>query len=115
MKQRTARHSIRCLALIAGLVLLPAAAARAEALPCVGGMVDGYPCSEVILMSHLTEADLGTIAVSDNWGWQDPMTGFEYTILAAVERTIFLSLEEFRARLGHEQFAAFVATPREVR
>ena len=66
----------------------------AQALPCVGGMVDGYPCSEVILMSRLSEADLGTSGVSDNWGWTDPVTSVEYAILAASEGTIFVSLED---------------------
>ena len=65
-----------------------------QALPCVGGVVAGFPCDSVVLMSRLTESELGTSGVSDNWGWTDPMTGIEYAILAAVEGTIFVSLED---------------------
>ncbi len=61
---------------------------------CVGGMVQGYSCSNVTLVSHLTLADLGTSTVSDNWGWEDPATGIEYAILAAFDGTIFVSLED---------------------
>lgn len=62
--------------------------------PCVAGMVQGYPCSNVTLMSHLTVAQLGTSNVSDNWGWQDPVSGIEYAILVASEGTVFVSLED---------------------
>ncbi len=96
MRSRTARRRELLLALIACLpgLLLPASTARGGALPCIGGQVDGYPCSGVILMSRLSEADLGTESLSDNWGWKDPVTGVEYAILAAREGTIFVSLED---------------------
>ncbi len=95
MRSRTARHRELLLALIACLpvLLLPVSTAEGDALPCIGGTVDGYPCSGVILMSRLSETDLGTFRLGDNWGWKDPVTGVEYAILAAYEGAIFVSLE----------------------
>jgi choice-of-anchor B domain-containing protein len=69
-------------------------ALRAAAQPCVGGMVDIYPCDNVVLTSHLSLAELGSQGTSDNWGWTDPMTGTEYAILASVESTIFVNLAD---------------------
>jgi choice-of-anchor B domain-containing protein len=81
--------------LAAGLLsLVITGSVSAQAAPCVGGMVDIYPCSNVTLMSHLTSAELGTDAASDNWGWEDPQTGVEYALVAAVEGTLFVSLED---------------------
>lgn len=83
---------------VASIVLVSAlslsAMALAEAMPCVGGTVAGFPCDSVILVAHLSEAELGTSAASDNWGWTDPRTGIEYAIVAADEGTIFVSLED---------------------
>ena len=94
MKLTTRLRIIR-VAIVAGLLaLLSTSVLMGQAQPCVGGMVDGYPCSEVILMSRLSEADLDTMAVTDNWGWTDPVTSVEYAILAATEGTIFVSLED---------------------
>lgn len=81
--------------LAAGLLSLAAAGSvLAQAAPCVGGMVGGFPCSNVTLMSHLSSAELGTAAATDNWGWEDPVTGVEYALIAAFEGTIFVSLED---------------------
>ncbi|MCZ6726118.1 MAG: choice-of-anchor B family protein, partial [Acidobacteria bacterium] len=74
--------------------LAGATCARAQALPCVGGMAGIYPCSNVTLMSRLSSAELGTVAASDNWGWEDPQTGVEYALVAAREGTIFVSLQD---------------------
>ncbi len=57
-------------------------------------MAGGYPCSNVTLMSHLSSAELGTEAASDNWGWEDPLTGVEYALVASVEGLIIVSLED---------------------
>ncbi len=67
--------------------------------PCVGGMAGGYPCSNIDLLAHLTEADLGTQATTDHWGWTDPETGTEYALLATVEGTLFLDLGDPEAPL----------------
>jgi len=76
------------------LLLLATGSVSAKAVPCVGGMAGGYPCDSVTLMSHLSSAQLGTDAASDNWGWEDPETGVEYALIASVEGTIFVSLED---------------------
>ncbi len=68
--------------------------AFSQATPCVGGMAGIYPCSNVTLVSHLSSSELGTAAASDNWGWEDPLTGVEYALVAAWEGTIFVSLED---------------------
>ena len=74
--------------------LLFAVGEASSAQPCIGGLVQGFPCGNVTLMSRLTEADIGTESLSDNWGWEDPSTGIEYAILAAHEGTFFVSLED---------------------
>ncbi len=76
-----------------------AGSVSAQAVPCVDGMAGIYPCSNVTLVSHLTSAELGTSAASDNWGWEDPQTGVEYALIAAHEGTIFVSLEDPEAPL----------------
>jgi len=75
-------------------VLGAASGAFGQAQPCVGGMAGGYPCSNVTLVSHLTSGQLGTASASDNWGWEDPVTGVEYALVASHEGTIFVSLED---------------------
>lgn len=85
---------LRTVATAALLSLVTAGSVLAQALPCVGGMAGTFPCSNVTLMSHLSSAQLGTAAASDNWGWEDPVTGVEYALIAAQEGTIFVSLED---------------------
>lgn len=84
----------KSMATAVALILGAASGVFAAAAPCADGMADIYPCSNVTLMGHLTSGQLGTSGASDNWGWEDPETGVEYALIAAVEGTIFVSLED---------------------
>lgn len=53
----------------------PAAPAQPKhAALCVDGVAEGYPCLNVDLMAHITNAQLGGGSGNDNWGWTDPDT-----------------------------------------
>lgn len=61
--------------------------------PCIDGMAaKTYPCDGVDMMSHLTRADLGLSFVNDIWGWTDPKTGNEYTLVGGIEGTVFVDI-----------------------
>ncbi|MEE8525146.1 MAG: hypothetical protein V3T72_14510, partial [Thermoanaerobaculia bacterium] len=68
MTYRTTTDPHVCLiwSAVLSALLLSAPAVGAEALPCVAGMVSGYPCDEIILVGHLSEAEMATSGVSDN-------------------------------------------------
>ena len=86
---------VRGLAPLAMLILLaatyPAAAHETE---CVDGTAEGYACSHVDLLAHLSPAELGGIAgesLNDVWGWTDD-AGTEYALVGMIEGTAFVRL-----------------------
>ena len=61
------------------------------------GMVAGFDCSEVDLVSFLPAREVGGgrgIMVSDIWGWVDPQTGREYAILGRFDGTSFVDVTD---------------------
>ncbi|WP_420449880.1 choice-of-anchor B family protein [Candidatus Palauibacter sp.] len=61
------------------------------------GMVAGFDCSEVDLVSFLPASEVGGargIMVSDIWGWVDPQTGREYAILGRFDGTSFIDVTD---------------------
>jgi len=54
---------------------------------CVGGLANGYPCSNVDLMAFLPLAQIGGGNGNDIWGWSDPITGHEYAIFEDQSRS----------------------------
>ena len=90
MRTRTLRTICR---LLVGVVAF-AAPSLAAVEPCVGGMAGIFPCSNVNVLAHLTETDLGITAATDNWGWTDPSTGVEYALVCAVEGIVFVDLSD---------------------
>lgn len=61
------------------------------------GMVAGFDCSEVDLVSFLPADEVGGargIMVSDIWGWVDPQTGREYAILGRFDGTSFIDVTD---------------------
>jgi choice-of-anchor B domain-containing protein len=73
-----------------------------HATPCVDGVAEGYPCSNVNLAAHITNAQLGGSAGNDSWGWTDPDTGKEYALMGLNNGTAFVDISdpEFPVRLG---------------
>ena len=61
------------------------------------GMVAGFACSDVELVSFLPVDAVGGgrgIMVSDLWGWTDPDTGREYAILGRFDGTSFIDVTD---------------------
>ncbi len=64
------------------------------ATPCVDGMADIFPCSEVDLLAFVPLASMGGGSGSDLWGWTDPVTGIEWALFGRSNGTAFVSLED---------------------
>jgi choice-of-anchor B domain-containing protein len=89
---------------------LSATAADKPAMPaqpkhtalCVDGVAEGYPCLNVDLMAHITNAQLGGGSGNDSWGWTDPDTQREYALMGLTNGTAFVDITdpEFPVRLG---------------
>ena len=61
------------------------------------GMVAGFDCADVDLVSFLPAREVGGargIMVSDIWGWVDPQTGREYAILGRFDGTSFIDVTD---------------------
>ena len=86
--------------LSAATVVLPVAQADAGSLPvqpkhgfeCIGGMADGFPCSNVDLKSHISLAAFGSGSGSSLWGWTDPDTQREYALMGLNDGTAFVDI-----------------------
>ena len=62
---------------------------------CNNGQADGYPCSNVDLMSYLSLSQLGNPDnANDIWGWVDPITGDPYGILGLDTGTAFIRITD---------------------
>ncbi len=65
---------------------------------CVDGMAAGmFPCEGVDLLSHVSQAELGTSFNNDIWGWTDPDTGKEYALVGASNGTVMVDVTDPRA------------------
>jgi choice-of-anchor B domain-containing protein len=63
---------------------------------CTNGTANGYPCSNVDLMSFLPKADMGggTQNLNDIWGWTDPVNGNEIAIVGRTHGTAFVDVTD---------------------
>ncbi len=68
----------------------PAPAQRMAATPCVDGMADIYPCSNVDLLSFMPLSQLGSGSGNDIWGWADPSSGRDFALFARTSGTSFV-------------------------
>jgi choice-of-anchor B domain-containing protein len=96
----------RFAAACAALVLAVAVRSAAAHTPCVGGVADGYACSNIDLLAHLTLAQLGVDPGgngNDMWGWTDPDTQKEYALVGLSNGTAFVDISdpENVVRLGN--------------
>lgn len=73
-----------------------------HAQPCVNGFAETFPCSNVDLLAHIGNAELGSSAGNDIWGWTDPDSGREYALMGLANGTAFVDITdpEFPQRLG---------------
>ncbi|MCL4267129.1 MAG: choice-of-anchor B family protein, partial [Anaerolineae bacterium] len=64
------------------------------ATPCVGGMADIYPCSNIDLLAHISLADMSASDGNDSWGWTDPLDGKEYALMGLNNGTAFVDISD---------------------
>ncbi len=57
-----------------------------ERRSCDAGKSGPFACSGVDLLSYLPVGLMGTGRITDLWGWQDPITGREYALVAATDQ-----------------------------
>jgi choice-of-anchor B domain-containing protein len=61
--------------------------------PCDNGMAGDYPCLNMDLLSHMTNAEIGGCDnTNDIWGWVSPNTGKEYAIVGCSNGTAFVDV-----------------------
>lgn len=54
-----------------------------HSIPCLNGMADIYPCSNVDLLSFTPLATFSASGTNSLWGWTDPSTQIEYALICA--------------------------------
>jgi choice-of-anchor B domain-containing protein len=63
--------------------------------PCENGEADGFPCSNIDLMSHFVLGEMGTGSnYNDIWGWTDPASGREFALLGRSDGTSFIEITD---------------------
>lgn len=75
----------------------PSAAATAplaprHATPCIDGMADVYPCSNIDLLAFVPLAQFDAHSTNSLWGWTDAQSGIEYALVGADDGTAFFDL-----------------------
>jgi choice-of-anchor B domain-containing protein len=61
--------------------------------PCQNGMAGEYPCLNMDLLSHMTNAEIGGCDnTNDIWGWVSPLTGKEYALVGCSNGTAFVDI-----------------------
>ena len=63
-------------------------------IPCIEGMAGDYPCNNVDLLSYMPSSEVGGTGSNDVWGWVDPQSGVEYTILGRKSGTAFIDISD---------------------
>jgi len=61
---------------------------------CEDGLAAGFACHHVDLLAHLPLSTFGAVSANDVWGWTDPETGREYTLLGLNTGTAFVDVTE---------------------
>ncbi|MFK8016412.1 MAG: choice-of-anchor B family protein [Gammaproteobacteria bacterium] len=65
-----------------------------ETIVCENGSADGYPCSNIDLVSFTPLSDIGGGSGNDIWGWEDALTGREYALMGRTNGTAFIDVTE---------------------
>ena len=64
------------------------------AQPCSAGMAGGYPCDGYDLLSHIPLSTFNAGSANDSWGWTDPQTGKEYSLVGLNNGTAFVDTSD---------------------
>jgi choice-of-anchor B domain-containing protein len=59
---------------------------------CRDGRAGSYPCSEIDLLSFLPLGEIGGGSGNDIWGWTDPETGRQYSLVGRSTGTSFVDI-----------------------
>ncbi|MEN9395030.1 MAG: hypothetical protein RL362_1251 [Bacteroidota bacterium] len=63
--------------------------------PCENGMAGEYPCLNMDLLGHMTNAEIGGCDnTNDIWGWVSPNTGKEYALVGCSNGTAFVDVSD---------------------
>jgi choice-of-anchor B domain-containing protein len=65
-----------------------------HATPCVDGMADIYPCSNIDLYAFVPVGDFSATSTNSLWGWTDPQTSTEYALIGADNAIAFYDLSQ---------------------
>ena len=61
--------------------------------PCVNGMAGEFPCLNMDLLAHMTNAEIGGCDnTNDIWGWVSPVSGREYALVGCSNGTAFVDV-----------------------
>lgn len=66
----------------------------AIAQPCSGGAAGGYHCNGYDLLSHIPLSTFGAGSANDSWGWIDPQTNKEYSLVGLNNGTAFVDTSD---------------------
>ena len=75
----------------------PMAALTGEDVVCTSGQADQFPCQSVDILSFLPVQEIGGgrgAETNDVWGWTDPETGREYTLVGRTDGTAFIDVTD---------------------
>ncbi|MEN9347669.1 MAG: hypothetical protein RLZZ77_1180 [Bacteroidota bacterium] len=74
-------------------VILFASSALMAQTPCENGFAGIYPCENMDLLAHMTNAEIGGgDNTNDIWGWVSPVTNKEYAIVGCSNGTAFVDI-----------------------
>lgn len=60
---------------------------------CTDGLSnDFFPCKNISMYAHISNAQLGGTASNDIWGWTDPMTNKEYALVGLTDGVSFVDI-----------------------
>ncbi|HEU4662490.1 MAG TPA: choice-of-anchor B family protein [Dokdonella sp.] len=71
----------------------PRPLAPRHASPCVNGIADGYPCSNIDLLAFVPVAEFAATSTNSLWGWTDT-DGTEYALVGADNGIAFYRLTD---------------------
>ncbi|HVJ61415.1 MAG TPA: choice-of-anchor B family protein, partial [Tahibacter sp.] len=72
----------------------PRVLAPRHATPCVNGLADGYPCSNIDLLAFVPVSEFSATSTNSLWGWTDAQSGTEYALVGANNGTAFYDLSQ---------------------
>jgi choice-of-anchor B domain-containing protein len=73
------------------------AAVNGKEVPCTSGMATAFECSNTGLLSFMPISAVGGkrgVNLSGSWGWTDPQTGKDYSLIGRTDATAFVDVSD---------------------